>query len=209
MRDLLRRRKKDEAQVNWTDSQLNNLLNEAAAFVQKEIMKVNPTAFLKITRQHIKANVDRYTKPEGIWSLVDVAKLNSSTGRYESLGTPTDIYEIRGIQSSTGSTPSKFADFGEEILLGPKPTADQTDGLEWIWVMTASMSQDDDVLGLHIGLHNAVVLRAEILLAPETAAPDTAEARKQLAEELVDIPEYYRRTAGLETPLQPGINKGY
>jgi hypothetical protein len=209
MRTLLRRRRKDVAAINWTDSELNELLNEAAGYVQKEVMKVDPTAFLKITRQHIKADVDRYAKPQGIWSLLDVAKKDTSTGRYVSLGTPVDFLTIRGLQASTGSTATRFALFGEEILIGPTPDSDLDDGLEWVWVSSATMSEDDDVLGLHIALHQAVVLRAEILLAPETASPDVTTLEKILAKELEDIPTYYRRTVGAETPLMPGIDKGY
>jgi hypothetical protein len=209
MRTLLRRRLKDQAVINWDDGELNTMLNEGSSWVQKEIVKADPAAFVVITHQHIQAGVNRYPKPQGIWSLIDVARKNSTTGVYSSLGAPVDVRTVRGLQAGAASTVTRYAILGNEIMIGPTPTAALNDGLEWTWVQSATMSEDDDVSPIHIALHNAIVLRAHILLMAETNSSEAAELRKQLQEEMEDIPTYYRRTAGQEMPLMPMIVKGY
>ena len=208
---LLRRRIADEAAVDYDDPQLTEILNDAAPFIQKEIMKVDPTAFLLVTRQHIQAGVDLYRRPQGTWSVLKV-KAKQSNGAYRSLGDPTDDATLEAISlaqvtpATTGTY--RFGFFGEYIKLAPVPTASLTDGLEWLTVPTLQMAQPTDVLGFNLALHNAVVLRAQELLSPEQGAK-TEEIRLQRQDELKDLGEYYRRTTGQEVPLLPLITKGY
>lgn len=214
MKGLLRRRLADTAVVDYEDVDLNQILNDALPFVQKAVIKVDPTAFLLVTRQHIVAGVDLYRRPEGTWSVMKI-KARQSNGAYRSLGQPIDDEQLESISLAAAGSPSanqvgnyRFGFFGDFIKIAPVPTASLADGLEWITVQTLQMANDTDVPALHIGLHNAVVLRAQELLMPEQGAK-TVEIREQRIDELKDVGDYYRRTVGQEVPFTPLINKGY
>lgn len=207
MRNLLRRRLVDEAVLTFTDDVLNDALNQAATFVQADIEQVAPGAFLTITTQSIVANDAIYQKPEGIWALVELAMKESTTGRYRSLGTPVTLDQLRLIEGAQGSGVTRFGFFGESIMLSPTPSASVTAGLRWIFDRSAQMAEDDDVCPIHLGLHQAVVLRAQMLLMPESVGEASKELRTLLAEEMGRVPVYYRQTLAQQVPLHPNLDK--
>lgn len=208
MRNLLRRRLVDDAVLTFDDDVLNDALNQAATFVQADIEQVAPGSFLTITTQSIVADDAIYQKPEGIWSLVELAIKDASTGRYRSLGTPVTLDQLRSLENADGSSGvTRFGFFGESIMLSPTPSASVTAGLRWIFDRSAQMAEDDDVCPIHLGLHQAVVLRAQMLLMPESVGEASKELRTLLAEEMGRVPVYYRQTLAQQVPLHPNIDK--
>lgn len=215
MRRLLRRRLNDvstdtEAQF-FTDAELNEALDMGASKIEKAVLAIDKTATMKITRQNVEANEPLYPKPAGVWSVLDVKLLDPTSGEYRSLGDPISIEDLEKL-STVGNTTVRYAHIGRWIQLGPVPSAAITNGLEWRTIFGVEIADGEDndgqVYPFPTGLHNAVVLWAQLILTPEfEAGVNTDEIRKQLAEDLGDIPMYFSRTVGREVPFSLDLTK--
>lgn len=216
MRSLLRRRIDDPvpADLNddatqFTDVELNEILNSAAIEVQAEIKRHDPTAFVRVTRSNINANEDLIPKPEGQWGLIQIRKLDAATGRYVALKDPVTLEQLDLI---TNSQEMRYAHAGRFIKVAPIPEVGVGDGLEWWFVEGAELptSAGGDTLRYPIstGLDQAIIIKAQILLTPEFVENSpTAVLDKLYLEQIAKIPLYYQRTYGREVPFTLGISK--
>ncbi len=213
MRRLLRRRINDVSENNpfFTDAELNEALDLGAAKVQKAIISLDPTAIIDYSRQNIVANENMYPKPIGNWGILDVKVLDTTTGRYTTLGDPISAEDADKLDV-TGNTTFRYAHVGRWIQLTPTPDENRTLGLEWRFIGGATIvsgeDQDGQVYPFPTSTHNAIMLWSQVLLTPEfEQGVNMEEIRKQITEELADLPLYYRRTVGREVPFQPDIVK--
>lgn len=214
MRRILQRRLGDPNEVEFTDSELNEILNLAAADVQGHVMAFDPTAFMTVTRQNVVSGTDLYRKPDGWWAIAEVRLLNSTSGKYLSLRNPVDPYALDLIDSAADAGSTRYAHFGQYIKLGPIPSTSVTNGLEWWWVPSAEIAddaaEDGQAYSIHIALHNAIMQKAFLILAPELDEQTNLQfLEKQYERDIERIPQYYRRQAGQEVPFRPDVDKGY
>jgi hypothetical protein len=197
-RSLLRRRINEVTADNWTDGDLNDILNIGIHQVQTAIHKVDPEAFVYIDRASIVANQEFYPKPEGLWYEMAVRLLNSSTGKYERIEKRDYSYA----EDLATSESTVYSHVGRLLALRPIPSASLASGLELLYVPTLSVAVDTDIIPVHLALHNAVVQASQLLLLPETgeAYKDVQEAYDRT---ILLIPEYYRKSAGEPEQFSP------
>lgn len=210
MLTFLRRRLKDRGEV-WTDADLIEALNIAGMNVQQLVLAVDPEAYMQRTRQNIEGGQDRYPKPDGAMALRQL-RYRTSTGEYQDLGDPITPEQgaalTRAAAGSTTDVLPRWSWFGRFITLHPTPSADVTDGLEWWTVPVDTVKESSDQFRCHLGLHNTIVNRATLILAPESGADvSTDEIRKQIAEDESRIPGYYRRTLLHDVPFSVLVSK--
>lgn len=201
MRRVLRRRLQDTvgqgivSEGNWTDSDLNEMLNQGLLQAQKAVMRVNPLAFMGIDRQNLEAGKEFYEKPDGMWALRQLRRLDSTTGKYVDIERE-DYYDAT--RRSPSDTRVTFADFGGHVAITPIPTAQVIAGLEWLFVPSLTVSQDTDVPRLHAGLHMLPVYWSQRMLLGESG--ELQEARVELNEliqgELGSITDFYQANGG-------------
>lgn len=217
MRSLLRRRLDDPELLDgdpgdnqfFSDANLDEILNLAAQRLQRMITIVEPAAFLDITEQNLEANVWKYPKPRGAWSIQDVRMQDATSGEYRSLGEPVDPWDLDQVARSAGST-TRFGFFGRFIRLAPTPTTALTNGLQW-WVVQSvevatGAQYDNESFDFHTGLANLHILLAQEVSSPEQTGDGMDELRKLISAEQETIPLYYRRTIGPEIGFSiPGI----
>lgn len=212
MRALLRRRLQDSsadtAAENWSDSELNELLNQGLIKAQKAVLAVDPLAFIAIDKQDVEEDEEMYAKPDGFWYMRQLQILNETTGLYEPI--EKEDYEIARAGAAT-STRVTWSDFGRFIALRPVPSAAIRLGLRWIYVVTLAMGADNDVPALHQGLHTLPVWFAQRLAIGETGETDAGmkEVEGLIAADLADIPDYYRSTNASADFLVPRLHKGF
>jgi hypothetical protein len=194
---MLRRRVNEQSPVPgegyWADSDLNELLNQAAYWAQKKVLRVNPLAFLAWYRTAIQLGESFYRRPLGSWWEFEVAaKLTSSATVWTKLERKP-YKAVRDLESSSDPCWSKMGTF---IALFPAPSEAIASGLQVIHTPLLSMSDDDSVLDLHPSLHLLVVAKANDLALAEVAeTPARKDVREELAELLADIPLIYSRDA--------------
>lgn len=205
MRSVLRRRVMEAAPgENWTDANLNEILNDALVQAQKEVMALVPDAFVHIARQNLVAAQEFYAQPAGIWYELHVQTLNASTGRYDDI--EQRDYSVGRTKTSADSEIT-YSILGRHFAIHPIPVAAVTDGLQTIFVPTLSMSDDADVPEIHLGLHMLIVLWAHRMLVGETGE-QVAEIKDLIGEYRAAIPSYYRRS-GRPEMMQPTSVKDY
>lgn len=207
MRSALRRRLQEETADRWEDTDLNKNLNLALVEIQKEIMKVDPKAFLYIDRADIVEDQELYEWPAGCWYDVELRTLES--GEYS----PIDRISMhekwqRDRDEDDGSRVTYYRYDSRYFGLAPTPSADVANGLELVWVPTLTMAEDEDTPPLHLGLHYAVVLMAELISMGDTGDAND-ETVKELARIVNSIPQYYILSASTPGHLSLDVSVGY
>lgn len=192
MRTLLRKRLNEDTEDNWTDQELNRLLDIGLQQVQKEILKVDPQKFLYTWVADIVANQVYYQKPAGIWVELAIAKL--SDGRYVPMDYRDwdDAFEAVG---TTEASTTRYSIEGDYYMLSPAPTVSITNGLKVVGIPTLVMATDNSVPKVNVGLHMAIVAWSQLLALGETGDPED-KVKDNLKELLGDIPLYYRGAGG-------------
>lgn len=207
-RDLLRRRLRDTEEEIWTDGQLNSIINLAILRVQLRVMRVNPEAELTVWRANLVSGQQYYNKPAGATNFIEVAMKDSDAATGYRPLTRSDYFRNRDRTEPSGDILGTYYSlFANKVFVAPAPTSDVTDGLQFIGVPALSAGDDADVLPLHLALHFAVVLYAEII-----AKGETDEAKAEIREELnavdADITTLYSY-GGLAESISLDIDKEY
>ncbi len=193
MRTMLRRRLNETTAENWEDSVIDDLLNAAFPLVQKEVIKVDPTAFMYIDRAALVADQEWYELPSGFWYELRVKVKTSATAtRYTQI--KRGAYDA---DSGRNSNSDRVYDIqGSFITFMAIPDFSVDPGFEIHYVPTLNLKSVSDTSArgprLHTALHPAVPLWAHLLAMGETheSPSDTAGVLKAL---LADIPEFYKR----------------
>jgi hypothetical protein len=204
LRTALRRRLQEEVADRWQDTDLNKNLNMAEAEIQKEVMKVDPKAFVYTDRADVVNAQELYEWPAGCWYDVEL-RLKDSGGEYH----PIDRISLHDKWDPTSRVTSCYYRLdAKHFGLVPVPTTNLAAGIELLWVPTLSMALDTDVPPLHIGLHYAIVLMAELISMGDTGDAND-ETVKELARIINSIPQYYLLSASTPPRLSVDIDKGY
>lgn len=191
MRDMLRKRINEETANDWTDTQLNSLLDVALGQTQRKVLRFNPLAFLAWYRAPITANESFYRRPIGSWweYCVEVKLTAAATQYTELVKRP---YRIA--REALDSAPV-YAKLGTFLAIYPTPTETVTAGLQVIHTPLLTFPDDDIEVDLHTALHLLVVVRAHKLAlanTPETQAHALVLAEIRELEE--DMAFLYGRT---------------
>ncbi len=182
-RDLLRRRLRDTEEELWTDGQLNSIIDLAILRVQLRVMRVNPEAELRVWRADTVVGEQYYDKPSGSMAFMEVSLSDSeaSTG-YRPLSRSTYFRNRDRTEPTNDTRGAYYSLFSNKIFIAPAPTVATSNGLQFIGVPALSAGDDEDVLPLHLALHLAVVIYAEMI-----AKGETDESKTELREELASI----------------------
>lgn len=216
MRDMLRRILMEDSADNWTDTELNEILNLALQSWQDYVLAVDPDAFLQWDYADLTVDERYYPKPVGMRSEVELGyKGDTSWTDYK----PLELYGYqslrRGIvgtrrESDTDPIPTepsgKYAHAGDFFFLGWNPAATVSEGLEVSYVPHLTMAVDSDVPDLAIGLHYGVVVEAAIMALDET--PEPTEKLEKKRDRLVNkIGLYYRKSQASGDHIHPSFGK--
>lgn len=205
MRTLVRRRVQEKAGDQWTDEDIDEVINVALQQVQKVIIRTEPESFLKISHTALVSGTELYPHPTDMWAEIEVAIKDVSAPRGY---TPLDKgdYAMVSKRTSEGSTP-QYARFGKNFFIGPMPTENVAQGLRIIYTPMVTVAGDNTVPEIHLALHIAIVYWAQIILLGETSE-STKDIREVLWGEdgrsgiLGDVSLYYYRSAGKPAVLE-------
>jgi hypothetical protein len=188
LRDKLRRRVNEEvgdADAGWTDAELNTELNEAYAFIQKEIYKIDHEAHLFWDLMAVTATVSWYPLPP----TFGVSEFGMKSAASDTAFTRLDRKPYERIKNRTGTT-HYYCQRGQWLGIFPAPSTTVADGLELVHTPIMSMSADTDIPRIKLPLHEAILLKAKISVLGDTGE-DPAQARQNLADIINDLPSWY------------------
>ena len=209
IRTVLRRRINDVVSEVWDDSALNAVINMAYQRIEIEILKTDPEAFIETATCSVVANQSTYRKPTNSLYEIALLGLDTSTSLYTTRYERKDYNQV--FSRSTGAT-TVYVHLGNYYLISPTPTQSLTAGLEVQHVPALVLSADTDVPVVHLNLHRAIILDADLLLQGETGEGEEAKAvktQKDRDELLATIPSYYRRSAADPQKVRIDLDKRY
>ena len=197
LRTILQRRLQDTGQAQWATASLDVYLNFGLTYMQKEIMKVDPMAFIYEDTANLVSGTAYYPMPSNSMFEVGVYIRETAGGEYKWL----DYIELPWIQAGgsanwdTNPFPAGYSRAGRYLVIHPEPTSNITAGIKMEYVPWLTMGADSDVPEIDVGLQEGIIFRAEEIALGDTAQ-EAVKAKEDLAQVIVNIPLFYRRRGG-------------
>lgn len=196
MEAWVRRRLHDTgAQPRFSSADITSALNVGAQQVQAVIEGVAPDAFEREYRTNILQDEPAYQAPRGLLRGKTMLLDLTSSGSF----TEADHVPVSWVRTPRGTVRMQqqggyyYAISGGIIRLFPVPDRDVEDGLDFWYVPSLEMAEDDDDLetfGLLAPFHIAVVLWAVKLLLPEDGEQQ-AEIDAEIGKIMARVPDLY------------------
>jgi hypothetical protein len=193
LRAWLRRRLQETTADQWTDSVLNDYLNEGLHFVQQEIEKIDPEAFMYEDSANIVASQRTYAWPANMKREVKVkVKMTSTATSYTTL----ERVGIRKVDNPdigpVSDQVNTYAHYGRYLKLQATPAENVTKGLWLQYIPTLVMGADADVPVIPVDLHMGIVLAAQLTaFGDASGTTDKEQVRQELADVIVRLPLHY------------------
>lgn len=192
MRTLLRRRLQESTADQWQDSDLNDLLNLGLHEIQKRVVAVDPFFLVYIDEADSVGSQDLYKKPVGFWYEFSLEVKDSAAGEYKRIKREDDPE----VQLSGNATVQTYSHFGQYFRIKPAPAVNLVDGIRLSYMPTLEMAADSDVPDIHLALHMAAVVAAQMVTMGELGvARDTIQAELESLSNPEIIGRYYHRSA--------------
>lgn len=175
LRTLLRRHINEATADNWTDDDLNEMLNEGLRYMARRVRRLRPDAFTYIDTIDVVNGQNLYPLPVGFSGEQEVAvKDTAASGGYRALD--KEPYHIARDLTSGDQV---YFMLGRYLGVAPTPGASVAAGIRLTWSPVLSMATDSDVPDLHLDLHMGIVYAAKIYILGETK-DETKSAREEL-----------------------------
>lgn len=173
MRTLLSRFINDVDDVEWTESEKNEALNESYYDRQSEVQAIDPEATIYWDNMNTTSGTNWYPLPPtfGVIS-VGLKSLSSDTA-----WTKLDHQIYDDIQTLTGTT-NYYTLRGEWLGIFPAPTVSVTNGIELQHRPIHTLTVDSDEPRLKLPLHKAIVIGAKLFLLGDTNESSKEDERK-------------------------------
>ena len=194
MRGILRRRVNERTANKWSDAELDELLNEALKLIQKRYATVDPNVYIEVYTWTLSyagqvANSGFWELPAGTWRVLEISRLDTTSGKYVSLETRHfDVTRGDLVTGLGGDYPSGliYSRIGRFLHFAPLLTSSSPSvTLRIIIVGTAAMTDPNDVPPIPLPLHYAIILQAQILAwgeSHEDSKPVVEELERQLGD---------------------------
>lgn len=169
LRTKVRRKVQDVAEVQWTDAEIDESINQSYYDVQAEVHIVNPEATVTFDTMDATSGTHWYPMPPS-FGLISVGLKAAAADNYTKLG--FKLYEdILNLDGETNFYTRK----GEWLGIFPAPSVTLTDGIELQHKAINTLTVDSDEPRLKLPLHNALVLGAKIDLLGDTNEDSQAD----------------------------------
>jgi hypothetical protein len=202
----LRRRIHDPSGGEYSDAELNEMLNQGCLRVYTRIEAVSPGALITIARFDLRAGDGYYAIPRGAMNIVEVGVADTDHPTGWAPLTEGDYSYVR--ERNDASAYSRFARLGNYIFLQPTWSEDVTNGGQIIYVPSPTMDTGDSEPPFVPALHFACVLIAHMYLAPELGE-QTEPIAAVLNPILDEIPLWYKKSGGGSDTIRLDVEKGY
>ena len=191
-RTWLRRRLNETTADQWSDVSLNDYLNEGLHFMQQEIEKIDPEAFVYEDSANIVADQRKYAWPANMKrEVVLEAKFTAAATEYTKLSR----VGLRKCDNPDTGQEYTYAHHGRYLKLQATPTVAVPAGLWLTYVPTLSMGDDADVPDIPVDVHMGIVLMAQLVaFGDSSGTADKEEVRKELADVILRLPMHYLKS---------------
>jgi hypothetical protein len=185
MRTLLSRWVNDVDDVEFSETEKNEALNESYYERQAEVQAVDPEAVIFWDTMNTTSGTNWYPLPPTFGIIAVGFRAAASETVFTKLN--HQLYE--DIKSLDGVTPY-YTRRGEWIGIFPAPSASVTDGIQLMHRPIHTLTVDSDEPKLKLPLHRAIVLGAKLFLLGDTNEKSD-EDEKKLDRLLSNISKWY------------------
>jgi len=191
LRTWLRRRLQETTPDQWSNSDLNDYLNEGLHWMQQEIEKIDLEAFIYEDSTGIVSGQRKYALPLNLKRIVKLkAKMTSSASDYTTLSRVGS----RKCDSPDESQYNTYAYHGRYLKLQATPTENVTKGLWLEYVPILSMGSDADIPPIPVDLHIGIVFQAQLIAYGDASgSTDKETVRQELADVMLRLPLHYTK----------------
>lgn len=213
MRNWTRRRLHDEGEdKRFANDDIDSALNVGAQQVQAYIEDIDPDAFDREYRTNLVQDETAYQLPRGFLRPKTLLVDWKGTDNFQEI-TPTSVSRLRSPKwAALFSDTYYYAISGGVFRLKNTPAEDVEDGIQFWYVPSLEMADDDDDLeasGLFAPFHMAVILWAVKLLSPEEGE-EIATLDAEIGKIMARAKSVYGgELHGPEEVLVEGIGKEY
>jgi hypothetical protein len=186
IRTLLRRQGQDVPSQEWSNAELNDIINLAYAKVMKEIVKVDPEAHLFWDTMDSTASTAWYPLPTATFGMVQVGIKSTAS---DTAFTKLKKKKYNDIKGNTGTTQA-YCRRGTWIGIFPAPSTGVTDGIELIHSPIMSLGSDTEEPRIKIPAQEAILYAAKDLMLGETDE-SSQDTLRRYAEIIGDLPLWY------------------
>lgn len=184
----LRRRLQETSSAQWTDSTLQDYINEGYREVADAIKSVDPEWLIYRDSHDIVVGQGLYKFPTNMDTMIGLRYRGSATAEYA----PLEFRRRKSQEDDTTSSKVSYSVKGRYIVISPTPTTAITKGLLLDYVPVVSLGEDSAVPELPAGLHKGIVFAAQILALGDTAeTSDKAATREELDRFLIRAQQFY------------------
>lgn len=195
MREWLRRRLNETTADQWSDSALNDYLNQGLVMVQDEIEKVDDEAFVYEDVANTVVAQQKYPFPTNMKKVLKLEYKASSSADYVELDQISSWRKIEDPDINQATL--VYAMYGRYLYIKPEPTVAVTQGLRLTYVPVLAMGSDSDVPDVVSDLHIAIVLFAQLVaFGDSSGATARTEVKEDLLYHLNRIATTYGRNSG-------------
>lgn len=173
MRTLLSRFINDVDDVEWTEAEKNEALNESYYEVQGYVQAIDPEAVIFWDNMNTTSGTNWYPLPPTFGVISVGFKSASSDTSFTKL--QHQLYE--DIKDLDGTT-TYYTLRGEWLGIFPAPSASVTNGIELLHRPIHTLTVDSDEPKLKLPLHRAIVLGAKLFLLGDTNEESKEDQRK-------------------------------
>jgi hypothetical protein len=191
IRAKLRRRLNEEvgdSAGGWTDVELNSEINDAYAWVQKEVYKIFPEAHLFWDYMNSTASTSWYPLPDSF----GVSEVGLKAASTDTTFTRLDKKVYEDIKDLTTGYGPYYCLRGQWLGIFPAPSAGVTNGIELVHTPIMTLSADTDVPRVKTPIHEAIVLKAKDSLLGDLDS-QSAQNRQSLADYVNDLALWYEK----------------
>lgn len=173
MRTLLSRFINDVDDVEWSEAEKNEALNESYYERQGEIQAIDPEAVIFWDNMDTTSGTNWYPLPP-TFGVISVG-FKGSSGDTSFTKLDHQLYE--DIKDLTGTT-NYYTIRGEWIGIFPAPSESVTNGIELMHRPIHTLTIDADEPKLKLPIHRAIVIGAKLFLLGDTNEKSEEDARK-------------------------------
>lgn len=192
IRAAVRRRIQEVTPYLYTDGELKTIINTGLEEIHSRVRETQPEAVVHTAVLDTIAGFTLYPKPIGMIQELELSLLTPTASGYLPMDRRTHEWQRSveqqnrrtGYSSPPAQSLHQYSHFGRFFRIYPATPTSVVSGLLCTYVPTLTMDEDTDVPQLPYFLHQAVVLRAKLIVCEEVgedAGADEARLEKILA----------------------------
>lgn len=171
LRTQVRRYVQDTASVEWSDAEINSVINDSYYDLQAELQMVQPEAIIAWDTIDASATENWYPKPP-TFGIIQIGLKKTGDTTFTKLG----FKDYNDIKDLTG-TDTYYCERGDWIGIFPLPDS-VTDGIQVMHRPIDTLTVDTDIPKLKLPLHQAICLQAKVFLLGDTNENADRDERK-------------------------------